>query len=147
MRITSGLSDAAVLQELGSRIARHRLENGLTQAALAVESGVAKRTLERIEAGNSAELVTIIRLLRVLKLVDGLEALVPDQLPSPMVMLKSQGRTRRRVRARRQSAGVAGAANSLPIKDTRDAAKRASPTSNTTSLQRSKRNKNWTWSE
>jgi transcriptional regulator with XRE-family HTH domain len=151
MRITSGLSEAAVLQELGSRIARHRLESGFTQAVLAVEAGVAKRTLERIEAGHSAELATVIRLLRVLKLIDGLEGLVPDQLPSPMALLKSQGRRRRRIRARKHSTGVTGApATSLPIAAMQDAGKRASPTSNasnTTNLQRSKRNKHWTWSE
>jgi hypothetical protein len=116
-----------------------------------MEAGVAKRTVERIEAGHSAELATVIRLLRVLKLIEGLDSLVPDQLPSPMALLKSQGRTRRRMRASKKSIVASGtSANSLPINAVRDAGNRATPTlnaSNSTNLQRSKRNKQWTWSE
>jgi transcriptional regulator with XRE-family HTH domain len=144
MRITSNLNEAAVLQELGARIARHRLENGLTQAALAMEAGVAKRTLERIEAGHGTELATFIRLLRVLNLTDGLERLVSDQPPSPIALLKSQGRERQRMRTRKSHSAVA----SLPLNnDSLAAEKPVASASNWTGMQRSKRNKNWTWNE
>jgi transcriptional regulator with XRE-family HTH domain len=96
MRITRELTEAAVLQELGTRLARRRIDSGLTQAALAREAGVAKRTVERIEAGRTAELGTLIRLLTVLDLSAGLDALVPDAAPSPISLLKSRGRERRR---------------------------------------------------
>jgi transcriptional regulator with XRE-family HTH domain len=144
MRITSNLSEAAVLKELGERLARQRLENGFTQAALATEAGVAKRTLERFEAGHSAELATIIRLLRVLKLTDGLERLVSDQLPSPIALLKSQGRVRQRMRTRKSnSASTSLTLDSAPLA----AAKRTASAPNSFGMQSSKRNKNWTWNE
>ncbi|MGH7747937.1 MAG: helix-turn-helix domain-containing protein, partial [Candidatus Dormibacteria bacterium] len=62
MRLTPDLTDAAVLQELGVRLARQRIDAGFTQANLATQAGVSKRTLERVEAGHGAELVTLIRL-------------------------------------------------------------------------------------
>lgn len=109
MKITADLTDDAVLKEIGGRVGRQRIEAGLTQASLAAQSGVAKRTLERIEAGQSAELVTLLRVLRTLKLVDGVETLVPDPPPSPIALLKHEGQQRKRVSGpRRQPA--AGAA-------------------------------------
>jgi len=85
-----------MLAEIGSRIARRRLELQLTQADLAEQAGIGKRTLERIEAGASAQLSNIIRLLRALDLVVGLEGLVPDVQPRPMALLKGKGKVRQR---------------------------------------------------
>ena len=100
MDITRESTDAAVLAELGTRLARHRVEARLTQAALAREAGIAKRTVERIEAGHAAELGTLIRMLRVLGLMAGLESLVPAPSPSPIALLENRGRPRRRVSTR-----------------------------------------------
>jgi transcriptional regulator with XRE-family HTH domain len=97
MKITSELADQSLLEELGTRLARRRIDAGLTQAALAEEAGVAKRTVERVESGHGAELLTVIRLLRILRLIEGFEALVPEQPPSPLALLKRRGRARRRV--------------------------------------------------
>jgi DNA-binding XRE family transcriptional regulator len=101
MKITPELTDEAVLQEIASRLERHRIESQLTQAALATQAGVAKRTIERIERGHTADFVTLIRVLRVLKLTDGLENLVPPLSQSPMALLKLRGRERRRVSVRK----------------------------------------------
>lgn len=97
MRITSELTDAAVLQALGERIAQSRIEAGLTQAELAEQAGIGKRTLERMESGRGAELVTLIRVLRALKILEGLERLIPELPPSPIAQLKLRGKRRRRV--------------------------------------------------
>ena len=53
MLIESLLTDEAILEEIGRRLARRRVDLGCTQADLAEQSGVAKRTVERIEAGRS----------------------------------------------------------------------------------------------
>ena len=100
MKITPELTDKAVLQEIASRLERRRIASELTQAALATEAGVAKRTVERMERGHTADFVTLLRVLRVLKLTDGLENLVPPLSPSPMDLLKLRGRERRRVSLR-----------------------------------------------
>ncbi len=49
-------TDDAILTEIGTRIARRRLDMGCTQAQVAEQAGVAKHTLERIEAGVSAQM-------------------------------------------------------------------------------------------
>ena len=51
MKISQLLADEAILAELGKRITRRRLDLELTQAAVAEQAGIAKRTLERVEAG------------------------------------------------------------------------------------------------
>ena len=104
MRIESQLTDDAVLVELGSRLARTRLQRNLTQAGLGDEAGIGLATVQRLEAGQPARLTSLIRVLRVLGLLDALELLVPEPTPSPIERLKLQGRQRRRA-TRSRSAG------------------------------------------
>ena len=49
MKIEPQLTDEAVLQELGGRLTQSRIGHNLTQAALAEQAGVSKRTIERLE--------------------------------------------------------------------------------------------------
>jgi transcriptional regulator with XRE-family HTH domain len=90
------MSDAAVLEEIGRRLARRRLDRDLTQADLAREAGVGKRTVERVEAGESAQLSTLIRIMRVLGLMEALDAAIPPSAPRPMDLLKLKGKERQR---------------------------------------------------
>lgn len=96
MRITATLTDEAVLAELGQRLARHRLDRNLTQAELAHAAGVSKRTIERIEAGTPAQLTHFIRVCRALDLLERLETLIPEPLPSPIEQLRRRGKQRQR---------------------------------------------------
>ena len=98
-------TDSALLAELGRRLARCRLNAGATQAALAYEAGVSKRTLERIEAGESVQLANFLRLLRALGLVENLDALAPPDEPGPMDLLRMKGKRRRRASTRGAGAG------------------------------------------
>lgn len=100
MRIETQLSDEAVLAELGSRLARTRLERNLTQADLGFEAGVGVATVRRLEDGASVRLASLIRVLRVLGLLDTLDVLVPDPVPSPVERLRLRGRERQRARPR-----------------------------------------------
>ncbi|MFI5282996.1 MAG: helix-turn-helix transcriptional regulator [Candidatus Dormibacterales bacterium] len=100
MKIVSGNTDLAVLDELGRRIARARLERNLTQAQLAAKAGVGRATLQRLESGQDSELSTLIRTLRALGLLELLDRLVPEPPLSPIELLKLQGRERRRARSR-----------------------------------------------
>jgi transcriptional regulator with XRE-family HTH domain len=103
MKLDETLTDEAVLAELGDRLARLRIGRGLTQAQLADEAGVGKRTVERAEAGHSVQLVTLVRLLRVLGLMGALDQLMPEPGPTPMERLKEKttGRGRQRASGRR----------------------------------------------
>jgi len=102
MRITAFNTDAAVLEELGSRLRESRLRRNLSQARLAEEAGVGRVTLQRLEEGAAnASMSTVIRLLRALDLSEGLDQLVPAPGPSPIEELKRRGRRRQRAGSRR----------------------------------------------
>jgi len=90
------LSDDAVLAEIGARLSFVRLSRDMTQARLAHDAGVSKRTVERIEAGKSAQLTSFIRILRTLGLLAGMELFLPPPRPGPMDLLRRAGRTPQR---------------------------------------------------
>ena len=100
MKISRTLTDDTILSEIGKRVARRRLDLQLTQAHLAEQAGVAKRTVERIEAGASAQMSTIIRIFRVLDLLPGLDQAIPATGTRPMDILKRRGKLRQRASSR-----------------------------------------------
>ena len=97
------MGDDAVLEELGRRLGQRRIALRLTQAKLAVEAGVSKRTIERIEAGAATQTINLIRILRVLDLLPGLGRLIPETGPSPMDLLKLKGKVRKRAASSRSA--------------------------------------------
>lgn len=106
MSISNLQTEEAVLKELGKRLARQRLDRRITQADLAQEAGVSKRTVERIEAGHSAQFSTIIRILRILDLLPTLDRLIPEPVPRPLDLLKHKGKMRQRASTGRRSDGA-----------------------------------------
>jgi transcriptional regulator with XRE-family HTH domain len=96
MQIVNGLSDKAILAEIGQRLARSRLNVNWTQDELARESGISRATLQRIEGGESAQLTQYIRLLRALNLMNNLDSMVPEPLDSPIQQSILSGKTRER---------------------------------------------------
>ncbi len=94
--ITSTTSDAAAMETIGKRLARYRLNRNLTQKQLAREAGVSVPTVQRLEAGNSVQLDTLIGVLRALDLLANLEAMVPEPPVSPLQQLELDGKRRQR---------------------------------------------------
>ncbi len=86
-------STEVALAILGRRLATYRVRRELTQAGLAREAGVSKRTVERIEAGQSSQLANFVRICRVLGL---LEQLIPEPSRSPIQELEAKGKERQR---------------------------------------------------
>ncbi|MCD4780358.1 MAG: helix-turn-helix domain-containing protein [Candidatus Omnitrophica bacterium] len=90
------MSDNAVLQDLGGRIARYRLNRNMTQEALAIEAGISRPTVQRVEQGESIQTTKFIRILRALNLLDHLPTLVPEAVASPLQQVKLRGKVRQR---------------------------------------------------
>jgi transcriptional regulator with XRE-family HTH domain len=89
--------DAALLAQIGERLAAHRLARNLTQAELAEQAGLGLRTVQRLEAGAAAtHLSGFLRVCRVLGLLDRPDAPIPALAPSPMAQLKSARKQRKR---------------------------------------------------
>jgi transcriptional regulator with XRE-family HTH domain len=99
MRFTNLITDETALAEMGERIARLRLERGLTQAELATAAAVSKSTVERLEGGASSQLSNFLRCLRALGRLENLELLLPEIPPSPIDLLERHGKVRQRARS------------------------------------------------
>lgn len=96
MKIEPQNTDETILSELGRRLARTRLERNLSQEQLAKEAGVSKKTVERLESGEAVKSTSLIRVLRAVGLLDALDRLIPEPLPSPIERVRLQGQRRKR---------------------------------------------------
>jgi len=115
-------SDAAAVDIIGRRLVQQRLARNLTQKQLAHDAGISKRTLVRLEHGESTQLTNLIRVLRALDLLRNLDALIPAPPASPLQQLRAQSKTRKRAR---QSRGAKPSSKTWTWGD--DAAKKARP--------------------
>jgi len=95
------MGDDAILAEIGKRLARRRVELDFTQAVLAEQAGISKRTVERLENGESIQMSTMIRILRILELLDAFDAVIPKGGPRPLDLLRTRGRERKRASSKK----------------------------------------------
>jgi|SRR5580692_2894513 transcriptional regulator with XRE-family HTH domain len=103
MHIDELTTDAAVLAELGRRLARHRLERNWTQAELAANAGIGQATVQRAERGESVQMTSMIKLLRTLELLGGLDVALPESIDLPIAQLeRAQRKLRGRASGRRR---------------------------------------------
>lgn len=100
MKIRATTRTEAVLAELGGRIQRHRLDRNQTQADLAGEAGVGEATLRRLEGGESVTLANLIRVLRALDHLSGLDEVLPEPIVSPVELARREGQMRQRATGR-----------------------------------------------
>ena len=108
MVVYSAQTDESALALLGKRLASFRVRNNWTQANLAKMAGVGKGTVERIERGESVQVVNLIKVLRVCGNLDVFLSIFPDDSPSPMELLY-MGKIKTRCRARNAEKGGNGA--------------------------------------
>jgi putative transcriptional regulator len=92
----SSIGDEAALKDFGKRLEEYRLNRNQTQNQIAEEAGISRRSVYKIEKGESVNITVLIRLLRVYGLLDRLEALVPLPDVSPIALLEAGKKKRRR---------------------------------------------------
>lgn len=85
-----------VLKECGDSIAQVRLGLNMTQKELAYESGVSIATVQRVESGASIQFLKLIRIMRVLGLLDKFTSVFTVKSESPLDKLKRREKTRQR---------------------------------------------------
>lgn len=90
------MSDKAILILLGDRMNRQRLNQDMTQAELARHAGVARIVVQRLENGLGCKLENLIRVLRVLGLLEQLEIFLPEPGLSPVQLARLKGHERQR---------------------------------------------------
>ena len=97
----NSLSNTEIILEMGSLLKDFRLGKKLTQQQLAERAGVSLFTVAQIERGKPVSISMLIAVMRVLRLLDNLELLLPRQEVSPIELLKLQGRKPQRIRTTR----------------------------------------------
>ncbi|MGB7208363.1 MAG: helix-turn-helix transcriptional regulator [Pyrinomonadaceae bacterium] len=97
-------TDKAILQEIGERLEQLRLNRNLIRTDLAEQAGISRNTIERIESGDSVQLINLIRLCRALGILSRFEAVFPLHAPSPVAQLKLRGKSRQRASKKRSNA-------------------------------------------
>lgn len=106
MKIDSKMTDQALLKVVGERLSGLRLARNLTQQQVADQAGVGLRTVQRLELGAVAtQFSGLIRVCRVLGLVENLETFIPEPAVSPMAQLKQAGRKRQRATGKKTAPG------------------------------------------
>ncbi|HAV23595.1 MAG: hypothetical protein A2X67_03555 [Ignavibacteria bacterium GWA2_55_11] len=101
----TSLSTPAVLEEIGARMQRERLNQNVSQAVLAARAGIAERALQNLEHGQGSSLETLMSVIRALGKLEQLNALLPEPGPSPLQLARMEGRVRQRASRPRSSSG------------------------------------------
>jgi transcriptional regulator with XRE-family HTH domain len=75
--------------ELGKRLRQLRLSRNLDQRTIAEKAGIAERALRNLEAGRGSSVQTLLRTLKALDFLQGIEMLAPDVTVNPLVLLRN----------------------------------------------------------
>lgn len=92
------MTDGAIIEAIGAFIRHHRLEQNKTQAQLAMEAGINRYTINKIEGGGPVTLTVLIQILRVLNLLHVLDAFEVKEQFSPIAYAKLKEKKRKRAR-------------------------------------------------
>jgi len=98
--MASALGTEDLELRLGERLRELRLLKNLDQVTLAEQAGVSLNAVKHLESGKGARVTSLIKVLRTLGRADWLDSLAPVVSISPMQMLKTEGRERKRARRR-----------------------------------------------
>ena len=85
---------------LGERLRRLRLSRNLDQRTTADKAGISEKALRNLEAGRGSTISSLLRVLKALDHLDGLETFVPESSVDPMALLR-QSKSPQRVRRAR----------------------------------------------
>lgn len=96
------ISELQVL--LGEQLQAIRLSKSLDQITTAEKAGISEKSLRNLEAGRGSTVDTLLRTLKALDTLEGLELLAPRPSASPLALLRSS-KARQRVRQSSASRG------------------------------------------
>lgn len=96
------MNDKAIMEELGERVRQQRLNQNITQTALAKKAGVARSVVQKLEYGEKCMLVAMIKILRALGLLDHLNTFLPAPEISPLQLAQLQTQKKQRASGKRR---------------------------------------------
>ena len=86
------------IKELGKKIELYRIMKEMSQQDLEDKTGVSKRSISRLEQGESVQLENLLKILLALDLGENIDLLVPDQTKRPSFYLEKSENKNKRVR-------------------------------------------------
>ena len=86
------------IKELGQKIKLYRIMKEMSQQDLEDKTGVSKRSISRLEQGESVQLENLFKILLALDLGENIDLLVPDQTKRPIFYLEKSESKNKRVR-------------------------------------------------
>ena len=93
-------------QHLGGKVKRLRLNRNLDQRTTADKAGVSEKALRNLETGRGSTVETLLRVLKALECLQGLEMLAPEVSVNPLDLLR-QPKAAQRARRATKPAGAA----------------------------------------
>ncbi|MBO6792821.1 MAG: helix-turn-helix transcriptional regulator [Balneolaceae bacterium] len=90
------MSDKALAEHIGAFIKHHRMEQDKTQNVLATEAGISRSTLSLLERGETVNLSTLIRVLRVLDQLQVMNSFTIQETISPLALARIEKKKRKR---------------------------------------------------
>ena len=67
-----------------------RLSRNLDQRTVADKAGIARAALQNLEAGRGSSVKTLVRILKALNYLEGIEILAPEPTINPLALLKTK---------------------------------------------------------
>ena len=89
------ISDKAILEQIGSFVQSHRLNQNKSQEQVAEAAGMSRSTLSLLERGEKVRIDSLIQVLRVLDLLYVLDAFKVKEQISPLEYAKLQKKQRK----------------------------------------------------
>lgn len=90
------MSDPAVLKRLGERQKQMRIRMGMMQSELAEQAGVSLLTVANFEKGKSITVSNLVKIMRVLGLLENFESMFPEPRISPIQLREMQAAYQKR---------------------------------------------------
>jgi transcriptional regulator with XRE-family HTH domain len=87
---------------LGERLRRLRLNRNLDQRTTAEKAGISEKALRNLEGGHGSTVETLLRVLKALDHLQGIEMLAPEISVNPLDLLRQTKAPQRVRRASRQ---------------------------------------------
>jgi len=75
--------------ELGRRMRRLRLSRNIDQRTVAEKAGITRAALQNLEAGRGSSVQTLLRTLKALNYLEGIEILAPEPTVNPLALLRA----------------------------------------------------------
>jgi transcriptional regulator with XRE-family HTH domain len=75
---------------LGERLKRLRLNRNLDQKSTAEKAGISERALRNLESGHGSTVETMLRVLKALDYLQGIDMLAPEPTVNPLDLLRQR---------------------------------------------------------